>query len=101
MQVPKYLRPVRDKKSYEATFAERIVRIVVYWPIILLLCVPAIVVIASMFLSFGLVFLKLMNVVENAIVDHNWLMLALIALAAAAILSLWKLAYVVHRYFII
>lgn len=62
---------------------------------------PAIAVIASMFLSFGIMFLKLMNVVENAIVDHNWLMLALIALAAAAILSLWKLAYVVHRYFII
>lgn len=101
MQVPKYLRPVRDKKSYEASFAERIVRIMVYWPIILLLCVPAIVVIASMFLSFGLMFLKLMNIVENAIVTHDWPMLFLIALAAAAILSLWKLAYVVHRYFII
>ncbi|QQM32933.1 hypothetical protein JET14_21075 (plasmid) [Martelella lutilitoris] len=101
MLVPKYLRPVRDKKSYEASFGERIVRIVVNWPIVFLLCVPAIAVIASMFLSFGLLFLKLLNVVENAIVAHDWLMLALIALASAAILSLWKLAYVVHRYFII
>lgn len=101
MQIPKYLRPVRDRKNYEAGFGERIVRIVVYWPIIFLLCVPAIAVIASMFLSFGIMSLKLANVVENAIVGHDWLMLALIALAAAAILSLWKLAYVVHRHFIL
>lgn len=101
MQIPKYLRPVRDKKSYAASFGERIVRIVVYWPIVFLLCMPAIAVIASMFLSFGIMFLKVMNVVENAIVSHNWLMLALITLAAVAILSLWKLAYVVHRYFIL
>ena len=101
MKIPRCLRPLRDQKSYDASFGERIVRIVVYWPIIFLLCVPAIAVIASMFLSSGLLFLKLMNVVENAIVAHDWLILALIALAAAAILSLWKLAYVVHRYFIL
>tara|TARA_Y100000815_G_C13223166_1_gene455144 strand:- start:554 stop:778 length:225 start_codon:yes stop_codon:yes gene_type:complete len=74
---------------------------VVYWPIILPLCLPAIAVIASMFLFSGLLFLKLMNVVENAIVAHDWIMLASVALAAAAILALWKLAYVVHRHFIL
>ena len=101
MQIPKYLRPVRDHKNYEAGVGERAVRKLVYWPIILLFCLPAAAVMAAIALSFGLLFLKFLNIIETAIANDDWLMLFLIALAAAAILSLWKLAYVIHRYFIL
>ncbi|AMM87276.1 hypothetical protein AZF01_22465 (plasmid) [Martelella sp. AD-3] len=53
MKIPRYLRPVRDRKNYEAGVGERAVRQLVCWPIILLLCLPAAAVMPQSEMALG------------------------------------------------
>ena len=102
MQVPKYLRPVRDKKNYQASVGERFIRLIVFAPIIVLLCVPVALVGAVFFLPSGLgAMFALATYIPHSIETGELNGVIVLVGIAISVLLLWKISYIIYDYFII
>jgi hypothetical protein len=90
MALPRYLRPIKDQKSYEPGPGERFVRALVFLPLGIVIFLPATLVIAA--LAFGGVF------VFPALIDmYPWQAIAVVALTIASIV----VSQVIFRKFLI